>query len=539
MTSIPLSPGPLAAAAAAGVVAVGAGLAAGEFVAVAVGPEASPYFAVGSAVVDHTPTAVREWVISTFGTSDKTVLFVLMGVIIAVIAAGCGVAERLRPPVGSVVVAVFGIVGVVAALTRPNATWTYAIPSLIAGAVAVVVLRILVGMASTGSAGAGTAAGAGTSVGAESSAGAGTSVGAESSAGAGISRRFVLAAAGIGAVALAVGLVGRRLLADTARTIADRAGVKLPAPRSPAPPIPAGANLDISGSTPFVTDNADFYRIDTALQVPSMTTGQWSLRIHGMVDDEVRIGWDELLAMPMTERLVTLTCVSNEVGGDLIGNARWLGVPMRDILDRAGVRPGADMLLSTSVDGWTCGTPVSAITDGRDAMLAIGMNGEALPIEHGYPIRQVIPGLYGYVSATKWVVDWELTRFSDAKAYWTTRGWSATGPIKLASRIDRPSSGSSHTRGEVIVAGTAWAQHTGVGAVDVQIDDGDWRPAQLADEYSVDTWRQWRFAWSATPGEHTVRCRATDMNGRQQVTAIASPIPDGATGLDVRNYTIT
>lgn len=516
MTSTHHDTGRLGAAAIAGVVAVGAGLAVGELAAVAIGPDASPYFAVGSMVVDHTPTGVREWVISTVGTSDKLVLFVVMGVIMAVIAAGCGVAERLRPPAGAVVAGLFGVVGVIAALTRPNADWTHAIPSVLAAVIAVVVLRILIGMLRPADAREATAT--------------------DSS---GVTRRFVLTAVGIGVVALAVGAVGRRMLADTARTIADRAGVKLPAPSSPAPPVPAGANLDVPGATPYVTDNADFYRIDTALQVPAMTTDQWSLRIHGMVDQEVHLSWHDLLAMPMTERVVTLTCVSNEIGGDLVGNARWLGVPMKTLLDRAGVRPGADMLLSTSVDGWTCGTPVSAATDGRDALLAVGMNGDALPVEHGYPVRQVIPGLYGYVSATKWVVDWELTKFSDAHAYWTTRGWSTLGPIKLASRIDRPASGSSQQRGEVVIAGTAWAQHTGVGAVEVQVDDSAWQPAQLATEYSIDTWRQWRFTWVASPGEHTVRCRATDKNGRQQVATIASPIPDGATGLDTRTYTVT
>ncbi|MYR07236.1 molybdopterin-dependent oxidoreductase [Gordonia sp. SID5947] len=483
-----------------------------------VAPGASPYFAVGSAVVDHMPDGIREWAIGTFGTSDKLALFIGMGCIIAALAAGCGVAERLRPPAGTVIVVLFGIVGVIAALARPDSRWTFAIPSVVAALTAVLVLRILVGMLRPS---------------------VETPDEDPLPAPAGVGRRFLLTAGGIAAVAVAAGVVGRRVLADTARTVADRTNVRLPIPRSPAPPVPATADLQVPGATPFITTNDDFYRIDTALQVPSLTTADWSLRIHGMVDNEIRIGWDELLAMPMTERIVTLTCVSNVVGGDLIGNARWLGVPMKTLLDRAGVQPGVDMLLSTSADGWTCGTPLTAATDGRDALLAIGMNGSPLPVEHGYPVRQVIPGLYGYVSATKWVVDWELTRFSDAKAYWTTRGWSALGPIKLASRIDRPDSRSEQPRGEVIIAGTAWAQHTGVASVDVRIDDGAWEPAVLADEYSVDTWRQWRFTWNATPGDHTVTCRATDKNGRVQVEAYASPVPDGATGLDSRTYTIS
>ncbi|GAA3704823.1 molybdopterin-dependent oxidoreductase [Gordonia hankookensis] len=524
MTTTARSSAHLWAAALAGIVAVGAGLGIGELFAVMVAPGASPYFAVGSAVVDHTPDGIREWAIGTFGTSDKLALFVGMGVIIAAIAAGCGVAERLRPPTGAVIVAVFGVVGVIAALERPDSRWTFAIPSVVAGLVAVIVLRILVGMLRK--AGDTIAHTTGAEVG-------------EQSPPDGVGRRFLLAAGGIAVLAVAAGVVGRRVLADTTRTVVDRTKVLLPVPRSAAPPVPVAADLRIPGATPFVTTNDDFYRIDTALQVPSLTTGDWSLRIHGMVDNEIRIGWDELLAMPMTERMVTLTCVSNVIGGDLIGNARWLGVPMKTLLDRAGVQPGVDMLLSTSADGWTCGTPVSVATDGRDALLAIGMNGAPLPVEHGYPVRQVIPGLYGYVSATKWVVDWELTRFSDAKAYWTTRGWSALGPIKLASRIDRPDSRSEHARGEVVIAGTAWAQHTGVASVDVRIDDGAWQPAQLAEEYSVDTWRQWRFTWNATPGDHTVTCRATDKNGRAQVETYASPVPDGATGLDSRTYTIT
>ncbi|MGV9826058.1 molybdopterin-dependent oxidoreductase [Gordonia sp. NPDC003429] len=510
------------AAAVAGVVAVGAALAVGELAAVPVSPNASPYFAVGSTVVDHTPTAVREWAIGTFGTSDKTALFVGMGVIIVALAAACGIVERRRPPIGSVVIAGFGLVGALAAFGRPDARWTFVLPSLLAGFVGVAVLRTLIARLDDDT---GDAHGASDSSGERRSAP--------------VSRRFVLTAGGIAAAALVVGGIGRRLLADAARTVADRAGLRIPAPASPAPPIPTGADLDVPGATPFVTDNASFYRIDTALQVPQLTTADWSLRIHGMVDEEVTISWDELLAMPMSERLVTLTCVSNEVGGDLIGNARWQGVPMKALLERAGVRPGADMLLSTSSDGWTCGTPVSAITDNRDALLAIAMNGDPLPVEHGFPVRQVIPGLYGYVSATKWVVDWELTKFSDAQAYWTTRGWSALGPIKLASRIDRPADGSELRAGPVIVAGTAWAQHTGISAVQVRIDDGAWQQAELATEYSIDTWRQWRYTWQATPGRHTVECRAFDMTGKAQTEQFASPIPDGATGLDSRTYTVS
>ncbi|MBD0860600.1 molybdopterin-dependent oxidoreductase [Gordonia sp. zg691] len=523
MTSIPKLRTPSIAPEVSGVVAVGAALAVGELAAVPVSPDASPYFAVGSTVVDSTPEAVREWAIETFGTSDKVALYVGMGVIIALLAAASGYLERRRPPLGSVIIAVFGVLGVLAAVNRPGASWTYAIPSIIAGVVGVVVLRILLAQLGPN----------------RSREAAVVDDEPEPAARAPLSRRFVLTAAGIAAAAVAVGVVGRRMLADTADTVADRARLLLPKPAVPAPPIPPGAELDLSGATPFVTDNADFYRIDTALQVPTLTTSEWRLRIHGDVDKEVTLSWDDLLAMPMTERVVTLACVSNDVGGDLVGNASWLGVPMRAVLDLAGVRPGADMLLSTSVDGWTCGTPISALTDGRDALLAVGMNGSPLPIEHGYPVRQVVPGLYGYVSATKWVVDWEITRFSDAKAYWTTRGWSALGPIKMASRFDRPADGTEHPAGEVIIAGTAWAQHTGIERVEVRVDQGPWQPAELTTEYSIDTWRQWRFPWQATKGEHTLECRAIDKLGRPQIERYQSPAPDGASGLDDRGYTIT
>ncbi|GAA1481979.1 molybdopterin-dependent oxidoreductase [Gordonia sinesedis] len=507
-------------AAVSGLIAVGSALAVGELCAVPISPDASPFLAVGSTVVDHSPTAVREWAITTFGTSDKAALFTGMAVVLVLIAGACGIAERRRPPVGSIVIAVFGVLGALAALGRPDATWTAAVPSVVAGIVGVWVLRLLIALLD------------------DADAPSDTTVGPEPAQTPAVTRRFVLTAAGITAGAVAVGALGRRLLADSARTIADRVALVLPRPASPAPPVPAGADIGVPGATSFVTDNASFYRIDTALQVPRLTTADWRLRIHGLVDREVTVSWDELLAMPMTERFVTLTCVSNEVGGDLVGNARWLGVPMRDLLDRAGVRPGADMLLSTSSDGWTCGTPVSAVTDGRDALLVVGMNGEPLPIEHGFPVRQVIPGLYGYVSATKWVVDWELTRFSDAQAYWSTRGWSALGPIKLASRIDRPSDAGNVSAGEVVVAGTAWAEHVGVDRVEVRVDDGPWTAAELAADYSDDTWRQWKYSWQATTGDHRVQCRVIDNQGRVQTEAIAGPIPDGSTGLDARRYTV-
>ncbi len=493
-----------------GLLAVGAALAAGELVAAATGSGSSPYVAVGSTLVDHMPSGVREWAIETFGTSDKHALFIGMGVVIALFAAFVGPLERRRRPAGSVVIAVFAIAGLVAALGRPAASVSYAWPSIVAGVVGVLVLRLLVGLADTPHVAGGTP----------------------------LTRRFVLTAGAVAVTAAAAAALARTLLADTAHAVAERARLLLPTPADPARPVPAAADLgNLSGANHFITDNADFYRIDTALVVPTLSTDTWRLRVHGLVEHEFTIGWDELLAIPMTERLVTLTCVSNGVGGDLISNARWLGVPMRELLNRAGVRPGDDILLSTSADGWTAGTPVAAIADGRDALLAVGMNGGPLPLEHGYPVRQVIPGLYGYVSATKWVVDWELTTFDKATAYWTDRGWSAKGPIKLASRIDRPTK-TEQDAGDIVLAGTAWMQHTGIAAVQVRIDDGPWQQARLAADYSDDTWRLWRFTWPATPGRHRVECRAVGKDGEVQTEKEADPVPDGATGLHSRSYVV-
>lgn len=493
-------------AAISGPLAVAAGLAAGELSAVRVSAFASPYRAVGAMLVDHSPAAAREFAIQRFGTADKTALLAGMAIVILLIAIAAGLLQVRRPPLGALVVVGFTGVGVFATMTRPTATPVYAVPAVIAGIVAVIVLVVLCRTSTSSSSDTGADAGPIWS-----------------------RRQFVgavavLAAAGAGCVALA------RHVAESGGALAERAGLRLPTPVSPSRPVPAGTDLRVVGVTPFTTTNSAFYRIDTALAVPQLEVSDWRLRVHGMVDNEFTLTWDDLMAMPAVERIITLTCVSNEVGGDLAGNARWLGFPMRDILSRAGIAADADMLLSTSVDGWTSGTPLDAITDGRDALLAIGMNGEPLPIEHGYPVRQVVPGLYGFVSACKWVIDWEITRFSEAQAYWTQRGWGERAPIKTASRIDRPAPFSTSPAGTVVVAGTCWAQHRGIRSVEVRVDDGPWQQATLATEYSSDTWRQWRWDWDATPGQHTLYCRATDRTGATQPEQRVAPIPDGATG---------
>ena len=309
-----------------------------------------------------------------------------------------------------------------------------------------------------------------------------------------------------------------------------RDALQLPAPAKAAPPVPAGVQSPVPGVQPWVTPNGDFYRIDTALSVPEIDVADWELRVHGMVEEEVRLTFQDLLDADLIESHVTLTCVSNPVGGNLAGNAKWLGFPLREVLKRARPKDGADMVLSTSIDGFSASTPLEVLQDDRDAMLAIGMNGEPLPLEHGYPVRMVVPGLYGFVSATKWVVDLEVTRFADSKAYWTERGWSERGPIKTMARVDVPKSFAKVPAGKVAVGGTAWAQTRGITKVEIQVDDGDWMEAELSTEASLVTWRQWSYQWDAAPGQHYIKVRATDGTGEVQTEQRADPVPDGASG---------
>lgn len=521
----------------AGLIAVGAGLAAGELTAAAVSSYASPFYAVGSFLVDRAPAPVREFAIDTFGTNDKPVLLWGIAVAVLILSIIAGVVERRRVPIGSALIIAFGVFGVLAALHRPTSDLWYAAPSLVAMVVGILVLRGLRGFLWSGSLPGGRVRGSTTRQETdpdETDAG----VKPQSDADRGLSRRqFGVAAGVIAAVSVAGAFIGRQV-STMGDVLADRKRIRLPRPSSAAAPVPAGVNVEIEGITPFMTTNADFYRIDTALQVPKLTTGEWKLKIHGMVDNELTLDWDDLMDMQAEERIITLTCVSNEVGGNLAGTARWIGYPIKKILERAGVQDDADMLFSTSVDGWTSGTPIDAVTDGRDAMLVIGMNGEPLPLEHGYPVRQVVPGLYGYVSACKWVVDWEITRFDKAEAYWTKRNWGVKGPIKTASRIDRPEGLSRHPVGDVVIAGTAWAQHRGISKVEVRVDRGPWNTATLAPEYTNDTWRQWFWTWPATAGQHTVYCRATDEMGEVQPEERVAPIPDGATGWHNRVFRI-
>ncbi|MEU0572370.1 molybdopterin-dependent oxidoreductase [Nonomuraea sp. NPDC005983] len=530
---------PVWAGALVGLVAGGVALGVAELVAGLVGPETFPVVAVGDAFVDLTPAWLKEFAIENFGENDKTVLVGGVLAVLALVAAVIGVLARRRPGYGWVGLGLFGVVGVLAVLTRPGAGIVDALPTVVGVLAGGWTLGRLMRRAAVeperlaataerpavpGSGDTGPERPAVMRAGCEPYA---------------FDRRRLLtgvaggvAVAGVGAV---VGqMLGGRKMVDAART-----RLALPAPAYPAKPLPAGADLRINGLSPFITNNQDFYRVDTALIVPQVDPRQWKLRIHGLVDRPVELTYDDLLRRPLTESYVTLTCVSNEVGGQYAGNARWLGVRMADVLRAAGIRSDADMLLSTSVDGFTCGTPLDVVTDGRDALFAIAMNGEALPIEHGFPVRQVVPGLYGYVSATKWVTDIKVTRFDLDEAYWTPRGWAAKGPIKTQSRIDLPRPGASVPAGRTTVAGVAWAQHTGVDAVEVRVDRGEWRQARLAQVPGPDTWRQWSYDWDAFPGKHTIQVRATDAHGRTQTEQQAPPAPDGATGWHTVEVTVT
>ena len=522
-----------------GVASAAVALGVTQLVAVPFGPGADSRTAVGSAVIDLTPGPVKEWAIQLFGTADKLALTIVVLGFVAVIAALTGQRETGRIPLGSIAIALAGVAGCAAVLSRAGGSWVNIVPTLVGTACGIAVLRLLVSGRFTDA----TPQSARDDL-AESSKtapdpapdGAATGPNAAPDPG----RRLSLITIGFltaGAVTGVAGTVLNRLRSSVA---GDRNAFAVPSAATTAPPIPPAVQPGGVTLPPFVTPNADFYRIDTALSVPQVSRDEWRLRIHGMVDRELEFGFSDLDKFEVVEKVVTLTCVSNPVGGDLISNATWTGYRVRDLLAHAGIRPDADMVLSKSIDGFTAGTPVDALTDDRDSLLAIGMNGVPLPTEHGYPARVVVPGLYGYVSATKWVVDLELTRFDRAEAYWTRLGWSARGPIKTESRIDVPRSGQDVARGPVTFGGVAWAQNRGVRAVEVSIDDGEWQPAQLGAEYSKETWRLWSFRWQADePGTHELRVRATDGTGAVQTSDQADVVPDGATGWHSVSFAVT
>ncbi len=492
----------------AGVAATASGLAAGHLIAALVAPSASPVVAIGRRVVDATPTPVKEWAVATLGTADKAVL--IGGVVLVTLALGAvvGLASRRGLAWGTAAGGALALVALIAAPGADASFPAWAIPAPVAFGVGSLVLARLRAHAESWV-----------------------------ETGSGASRRALLRGSAIsGGAAVAVALLGESVTRTVRPGLAVAPEPTPAVPVGPSTPLPSGL-ADAPGVSPLFTPNADFYRIDTALTIPVVDANTWRLSIGGMVDAPFSITWPELVAMDAIERDVTLACVSNDVGGEYIGNARWRGVAVAGLLARAGVQSGADQVLSRSVDGFTVSTPIEALTDGRGAMLAYAMNGAALPPVHGFPVRLLTPGLYGFVGATKWVMSLKVTTYGRDPAYWTERGWATDSPILPSSRIETPRGGSVG-RGAVKVGGVAWAHGVGVGGVQVRVDRGSWQDATLGPDAGIECWRQWVWSWDAPVGVHTLQCRVLDADGRPQSENPLPPFPSGASGLHTIQVTV-
>ncbi|HEV7710429.1 MAG TPA: molybdopterin-dependent oxidoreductase [Asanoa sp.] len=481
----------------AGLVSAALGVSTGQLVAVVIDQRAGPLYAVGGAVVDATPARLKEFAVRTAGTYDKPLLLAGIVAVVALVAAVLGVVTVRRRWLGLAGFAALGGLGAAAALTRPGASAVDVIPGLVSTGVTVAVLLAMLRAARP------------------------TADRAPL-----LDRRAFVGGVALAAIVVTTAGVAAssRILGGAAARTRDR--VRLPRPARPAAALPAGL------APGFVTPNPEFYRVDTALSVPRIDADRWTLSVTGMVDKPFEISFDDLLREPMVEEYVTLNCVSNEVGGPYVGTAKWLGTPLAALLRRAGVQAGADQIVARSVDGMTIGTPTATVLDtsGQQALLCVGMNGEALPLEHGFPARMLTPGVYGYAGSCKWITQIELSTFATFDAYWVRRGYAAQAPVKTASRIDRPGPFARLPAGPVVVAGVAWAQGRGIAAVEVQVDDGPWEPATLLPEANLDTWTQWTHRWQALPGPHSLRVRAVDRTGTVQTNERASPFPNGATG---------
>ena len=513
----------VATAALLGMVSVAGGVAVAELASGALRQRVSPLVAVAEQVIALTPGPVVETAISVVGSYDKPLLVALtlaavlgLGALVGVVAMRSLLsAQALFLALGAVV-----LWAVHARVAGSTSTYLPAIAGLVASLALLAVLRPRAAAAAAARKGLATE---------PQTADEGGPVDERSR------RQFLTLTGAVALSSLVVGAAGRYLAGS--RAAVENARRRLNLPVRPAP-TPTGTEQEADGIAPWVTSQRDFYRIDTTLSVPQVVPEEWQLRVHGEVDRELTLSYQDLLDRGLEDAWVTLCCVSNQVGGDLIGNARWSGVRLADVLAEAGVAAGADAVKSTSADGWTCGTPLVALTDDRNALLAVAMNGEPLTPEHGFPVRMVVPGLYGYVSATKWVVDLEVTRFDNFSAFWTERGWSAQGPIKTQSRIDVPADGADLPAGNVVIGGVAWAQHTGIAGVEVRVDDGSWMTASLAAQPSIDSWVQWSVPWQASPGSHDIAVRATDRSGYTQTADIADVVPDGATGWHTVTVTV-
>jgi DMSO/TMAO reductase YedYZ molybdopterin-dependent catalytic subunit len=492
----------------AGILAATFGMAVAHLTAALLNPASSPVLAIGSTVIDATPTPVKEWAVRQFGTADKPILIGNVLVVTLLGAALAGVLARRRLGLGLGLLGFLVLLAGVAALRRPQAEPLDAVPALAAALGGLLALWWLVRSLRTGARGGATA-----------DPGDVRAVRTR--------RGFLIGSGVLVAGGVAAAGAGQWIVRARAR-ISD---IVLPSPATVLPPLPAGLEGEHPGITPFRTSTRAFYRVDTKLTVPLVDQDSWRLTIDGMVDREVVLGYDDLRDLAVEEHDITLTCVSNEVGGKLLGGARWLGVPVQALLERAGVSGKADQLLSTDVDGFRISTPLAAVTDGRPALVALGMNGEVLPREHGFPARLVVPGLYGFVGATKWLTRLTLTTYAAEQAYWTKRDWATEAPIKLSSRIDTPKPFSTVKAGRVAIGGVAWAQHNGVAKVEVRIDGGPWQQATLGPDAGVDYWRQWYLPWDTKPGSHQLAVRATGADGTVQTAVRASSFPDGSSGI--------
>ena len=506
----------------AGLVAGFAGLATSYFVAMAMTIRDSPVVAVAEGVIRLTPGPVVEKVISVLGHRDKPFL---VGVILVLVALLFVWAGRLAARAWWAPLFVFvplAVLGAVAVSAQRGASSLDVLPVAVGFVTWLICLSLLTEPLRRAAAAEGEAA---------------RPAGERPGPVVRSRRSFLLRGAAIAAAAVALGAAGRVVGRGRRHVEETRRLLRLPGVTSPV--VPARARIGLDGISPWMTPADEFYKIDTTIVAPAIEPVDWQLRIHGMVDRELVLSYQDLLDRRFTEGWVTLNCVSNPVGGPLIGNAWWGGVRLAGLLREAGVHPDADALKQTSDDGWTCGTPLAALTDNRNAMLAIAMNGEPLPIDHGFPVRTIVPGLYGYVSACKWVVDIEVTQFSQFSAYWTERGWGERGPVKLSSRIDVPASGGELSAGTARIGGVAWAQHVGIEAVEVALDGGDWQPAEISHPPTDDSWVQWAASVDVAPGDHVVRVRATDRNGLVQTGVERGVLPDGSTGWHAVDFTAT
>ena len=526
-------------AAAAGLLSAGVALGGAELVAGLIGPQSSPVVAVGDTVITLVPEPVKAFAIRTFGEHDKTALVVGTLVVLAVYAAVLGVLALRRRAVGVAGIALFGLVGAAAAVTGPAGGPLDGLPALVgalAGTVALLALLAPLTVPAPGT--------ADTRPGHEAPLAERlrTALGSGDRKGAGLDRRRFFLAGGAAAGAVVVTGGAGRLLLRRFDVGAARADLTLPAPASPAAPLPSGADLapQVRGLTPLFTSNREFYRVDTAITVPQISPADYRLTLTGMFDSPRTYTLEDLLGRDdVVERDITLTCVSNTVGGRLAGTARWLGIPLGALLRENGIRSGSDQLVCRSSDGMTIGAPTRAALEVEDAMIAFGMNGEPLPVEHGFPVRMLIPGLYGYVSACKWMTGIEASTYGAFDAYWTRRDWAAQAPIRIASRIDTPAPLRRFPAGRRPIAGVAWAQTRGIGAVEVRVDDGPWLPAELSPQVDADLWRQWVLPHDFAPGSYQLTVRATSAEGEVQTYERAEPFPAGASGLHSIRVTAT